>query len=80
MRLRAALLTTLLLFASTAGAQSPGSQTSGAQPHGTAQPDLVVYFKEFPAGAFVLYDLKRNRYLRYNESRCRERFTPAHPC
>src|SRR3712207_7633306 len=26
--------------------------------------------------SFVLYDLKRNRYLRYNEARCRERFTP----
>lgn len=28
-------------------------------------------------GAFVLYDLKNNRYLRHNESRCRQRFTPA---
>jgi beta-lactamase class D len=28
-------------------------------------------------GAFVLYDLKNDRYVRYNESRCRRRFTPA---
>ena len=28
-------------------------------------------------GAFVLYDLKNNRYVRHNESRCRRRFTPA---
>src|ERR687898_3554298 len=28
-------------------------------------------------GAFVLYDLKNNRYIRHNESRCRRRFTPA---
>jgi len=28
-------------------------------------------------GAFVLYDLKNNRYVRHNESRGRRRFTPA---
>ena len=28
-------------------------------------------------GAFVLYDLKNDRYIRHNESRCRRRFTPA---
>jgi beta-lactamase class D len=28
-------------------------------------------------GAFVLYDLKNDRYVRYNEPRCRRRFTPA---
>jgi beta-lactamase class D len=39
-------------------------------------PDLASYFKNVPAGAFVLYDLKRNRYARYNEARCRERFSP----
>jgi beta-lactamase class D len=71
MRLKAALLTTLLLLAATADAQTPGAQSRGA-----SRPDLAAYFKEFPAGAFVLYDLKKNRYLRYNEARCRERFTP----
>jgi len=28
-------------------------------------------------GAFVLYDLRNNRYVRHNEPRCRRRFTPA---
>lgn len=28
-------------------------------------------------GAFVLYDLKSDRYVRHNEPRCRRRFTPA---
>jgi beta-lactamase class D len=42
----------------------------------TARPDLASYFKPFPAGAFVLYDLKQNRYVRYDEARCRERFSP----
>lgn len=41
-----------------------------------ARPDLASYFKPFPAGAFVLYDLKRDRYLRHDEARCRERFSP----
>src|SRR5215475_2228442 len=27
-------------------------------------------------GAFVLYDLKSNRYVRYNEQRCQARFSP----
>jgi beta-lactamase class D len=37
--------------------------------------DLSKYFQN-TEGAFVLYDLKNDRYLRYNERRCRERFTP----
>lgn len=37
--------------------------------------DLSKYFKN-TEGAFVLYDLKNDRYLRYNEGRCRERFNP----
>lgn len=37
--------------------------------------DLSRFFKETP-GAFVLYDLKENRYRRYNEARCRQRFSP----
>jgi len=38
-------------------------------------PDLSPFFKD-TTGAFVLYDLKNDRYLRYNEQRCRERFSP----
>lgn len=37
--------------------------------------DLSPFFKD-TKGAFVLYDLKNNRYLRFNEARCRERFSP----
>ncbi len=37
--------------------------------------DLRRFFKE-TEGAFVLYDLKQNRYLRHNEARCRQRFSP----
>src|ERR1043165_10289630 len=37
--------------------------------------DLSPYFKN-TNGAFVLYDLKNDRYIRYNEQRCRERFSP----
>jgi len=37
--------------------------------------DLSGLFKG-TKGAFVLYDLKNNRYVRYNEQRCQERFSP----
>jgi beta-lactamase class D len=37
--------------------------------------DLSPFFKN-TKGAFVVYDLKNNRYIRYNEARCRERFSP----
>jgi beta-lactamase class D len=37
--------------------------------------DLRQYFKGVE-GCFVLYDLKSDRYLRYNEERCRRRFSP----
>jgi beta-lactamase class D len=40
----------------------------------TAQ-DLSRFFRD-TKGAFVLYDLKNKRYVRYNEQRCRERFSP----
>ncbi|HYY58514.1 MAG TPA: penicillin-binding transpeptidase domain-containing protein [Pyrinomonadaceae bacterium] len=39
------------------------------------QQDLSPYFKD-TEGCFVLYDLKRDRYTRYNEARCRVRFNP----
>lgn len=37
--------------------------------------DLSSVFKG-TKGAFVLYDMKSKRYVRYNEQRCRERFSP----
>jgi beta-lactamase class D len=44
-------------------------------PLGAAAQDLRQYFKE-TEGCFALYDLKGARYLRYNEERCRRRFSP----
>jgi len=37
--------------------------------------DLSKFFKN-TEGAFVLYDLKNDRYLRHNPARCRVRFSP----
>lgn len=37
--------------------------------------DLSGFFKGIN-GAFVVYDLKNDRYVRYNERRCREKFSP----
>ncbi|HEX8185129.1 MAG TPA: penicillin-binding transpeptidase domain-containing protein, partial [Blastocatellia bacterium] len=37
--------------------------------------DLSPFFGS-TTGAFVLYDLKNDRYVRHNEKRCRERFSP----
>nr|AIA17120.1 ClassD_beta_lactamase [uncultured bacterium] len=37
--------------------------------------DLSKFFKN-TTGAFVLYDLKNDRYLRHNPTRCRQRFSP----
>jgi beta-lactamase class D len=82
MRLRATFLTTLLLLTALGCAKTTGAGSAVVEgqtqpnPPATAQPDLASYFKPFPAGAFVLYDLKRNSYLRHDEARCRERFSP----
>jgi beta-lactamase class D len=37
--------------------------------------DLSSFFKGIN-GAFVVYDMKNDRYVRYNKGRCRERFSP----
>lgn len=40
--------------------------------------DLNKYFEEYGhEGCFVLYDLKKDSYLKYNTIRCTERFIPA---
>jgi beta-lactamase class D len=41
-----------------------------------AAQDLSRFFKDTDS-AFVLYDLKQNRYRRHNEARCRQRFSPC---
>lgn len=48
-------------------------ETAGRE---AATTDLAPHFKDFRGAAFVLYDLKRERYVRHNEARCRERFPP----
>ena len=60
----AGLMCLLLLLLVTAGAAEAKAQ------------DLTRVFGK-TEGAFVLYDLRNNRYVRYNEARCRRRFTPA---
>jgi beta-lactamase class D len=42
---------------------------------GAQAQDLSAYFKG-TNGCFVFYDMKRDRYTRYNEARCRTRFSP----
>ncbi len=54
----------LLMLLASAGAAEANAQ------------DLARVFGN-TEGAFVLYDLRNNRYVRYNEARCRQRFTPA---
>ena len=90
MRLRATLLAASLLLSALAcatttdadsarAAASPrtaGARTEGTPAREASSSDLEPFFKQFPSGAFVLYDLKRDRHLRYNEARCRERFSP----
>jgi len=91
MRLRALLLTASLLLAALACAKPTGADTArdappsqtaaavqapAAQAREVSAADLAPFFKDHPTGAFVLYDLKRGRRLRYNEARCRERFSP----
>jgi len=44
----------------------------------TERNDFKKYFDEYGhEGCFVLYDLKNDSYLKYNPSRCSERFIPA---
>ncbi len=82
MKLGTSFLITLLLLPALGCAKTTADDSvvnaPQAQPAAaaTTQTDLASYFKPFPAGAFVLYDLKQNRYVRYNEARCRERFSP----
>jgi beta-lactamase class D len=73
------------LLVGCAGTQNPLTSTpisSQATPTATAipasevRPELKSNFQGF-TGAFVLYDLNRKRYIRYNPERCAERFIPA---
>jgi len=55
---------------------SQSAPTSTPIPASEVRPELERNFQGFK-GAFVLYDLKGNRYVRYNPERCAERFIPA---
>ena len=48
---------------------------AGARGGAACAQDLGQFFKDTD-GCFVLYDLKRDRYTRHNEARCRQRFSP----
>lgn len=62
--------------AGDAQARVPDAHAAAGSSRGPSQADLASYFKDYPVAAFVLYDLKRDRYVRYNEARCRERLSP----
>jgi beta-lactamase class D len=63
--------------AGTPDASSPSpAPAATATPASEDRPDLGKYFPGSP-GAFVLYDLNGNRYVRYHPERCAERFLPA---
>jgi beta-lactamase class D len=78
------LLTTLLVGCAETQTRSvstptPSQSLSTATTAGSAsevKPELEKYFQG-SKGAFVLYDLNRNRYIRYDPERCAERFVPA---
>jgi len=47
-------------------------------PPAAIRPDWAKHFQAFNVnGSFVLYDLNRNQFSRYNPERCAERFIPA---
>jgi len=52
------------------------SATATDSPKSLVKPELEKYFQGFK-GAFVLYDLNSNQYIRYDPERCAERFIPA---
>jgi beta-lactamase class D len=52
--------------------------TQPAAPTDEIRPDWEKQFQTFNVkGAFVVYDLNRQHYLRYNPARCDQRFIPA---
>jgi len=74
-------------LAITGSALSQNMQSQNAQ--NTATQPKLIFQSEFSRnlaknfedgksdGCFVLYDLKRDRYIRYNANRCQKRFIPA---
>lgn len=54
----------------------PLAPTTTASPMSEVKPELEKYFQG-ANGAFVLYDLNNNSYIRYNPERCAQGFIPA---
>lgn len=73
------LIAFILLLSLSACAQKSknvkSEQPAPALNRASAAQKLNDVFKD-TVGAFVLYDAKNNSYVRYNEARCRERFSP----
>ncbi len=78
--LLAGLLAVLLIgcTAAASGPDRPAAPLSTAPTEASAEikPELGKYFEGLP-GTFVLYDLTRDRTLRYNPERSVQRFLPA---
>ena len=60
----------------TPAVTAPGRPGPAATPAAEVKPEWQAYFQG-NTGAFVLYDLNRNRYARYDPARCATRFLPA---
>jgi beta-lactamase class D len=63
----------------SASTSTPNQQISAAttiSPASVVKPELEKNFQGYK-GAFVLYDLNGNQYIRYNPERCAEQFIPA---
>ncbi|MCD4673769.1 MAG: class D beta-lactamase [Anaerolineaceae bacterium] len=63
-------------LAGCSAAPSPSISVEPANPASEVLPELGEYFGEYP-GAFVLYDLNNDLYIRYNPERCAEQYLPA---
>lgn len=67
------ILLTTIVFCSICGLVA----TTFAQNKNEEKPELKAVFDEYKVeGAFVLYDLKQKKYIRYNPTRARQRFLP----
>jgi beta-lactamase class D len=54
------------------------AQNSNDTLRSVEMPELSSYFKEYNViGSFILYELNRDQYIRYNPERCRQEFLPA---
>jgi beta-lactamase class D len=78
LRLLTASFLAFILLAGCVGSPSTPlpSPTTAAPATSEDTLELEKYFEGF-TGAFVLYDLNNDHYVRYNPEQCSERFLPA---